>query len=372
MKKTVRTVLSLLLACTLLVLAVPVSAASVTVSYSLDGAVYKTQAVDGTVTLPDKPNATGVFVGWTAEIDGVKRLYPKGASVAVTEDTEFAALFISYETCDGASARVVNGDVSLRFTSMIAKADYDLLVGLLGEDALSFGTYITAKDYLYKTSFVFTLDALRAAGCDKYLDVPAGGFYKTDKDGYYIAGSVAHILSENYSRAYAGIGYLKLTYSDGSEGTVYSDFHYADNSRNIYDVVFSAYEDRNPDYDYIVPIGTHGSTYSASHSPYTVSQLDTMKTFLDSVAAVKITTGKDGLLVYSARAGEYYASPWRVVYEINEYEDATITVTPPDGVPLSSLKALFFGGSRMALDADRVTVTDTTVVIEHSSYSKPY
>lgn len=179
-------------------------------------------------------------------------------------------------------------------------------------------------------------------------------------------------MDENYSRAYAGIGYLKLTYSDGSQGTIYSDFHYADNSRNIYDVIFSAYEDRAPGYDYIVPIGTHGSTYSASHSPYTVSQLDVMKTFLDSVAAVKLTTDKDGLLIYSARTGAYYASPWRVVYEINEYEDAIITVTPPEGVPLSSLKSLFFGGSRMSFDADCVTVTDTTVVIEHSSFSKPY
>ena len=65
MKKTVRTVLSLLLASILLLTAIPVSAASVTVSFSLNGVVDSTQVDDGTVTLPDKPEkATGVFVGW--------------------------------------------------------------------------------------------------------------------------------------------------------------------------------------------------------------------------------------------------------------------------------------------------------------------
>ncbi len=373
MKKMFRAAFSLLLVCALLLTVLPVSAATVTASFSLDGAVYKTETVTGgTLTLPVPPSSAGVFVGWQTEIGGESKLYSAGASVSLTENTEFSALFVSYETCDGASARVVNGDVSLRFTSKIAKADYDALVSLIGEDALAFGTYITAKDYLYKTSFVFTLESLAAAGCHKYLDVEAKGFYKADKDAYYFAGSVAHILDENYSRAYAGIGYMKVTYSDGSVGTVYSDFHYSDNSRNIYDVIFSAYEDRDPTYSYIVPLGSHGSIYSASHSPYSVTQLDAMKVFLDSVAAIKLSTDANGLYVYSARAGEYYTSPWRVVYEINEYEDATVTVTPPEGVPLSALKALVFGGSRMAFDSEKVTVTDTTVVISHSSYSKPY
>ncbi len=373
MKKTVRAAFSLLLASLLLLTALPVAAADVTASFSLDGAVYKTEtASNGSVTLPAPPSAAGTFVGWQTEIGGEGKLYPAGASVDLTADTVFSALFVSYETCEGASVRVVDGDVSLRFTSMIAKSDYDALAAVLGADALAFGTYITAKDYLYKTSFVFTLEALAAAGCNKYLDVEAKGFYKADKDAYYFAGSVARILDENYSRAYAGIGYMKVTYSDGSVGTVYSGFHYSDNSRNIYDVVFSAYEDRDPTYSYVVPLGSHGSVYSASHSPYSVTQLDAMKTFLDSVAAIKLSTDSSGLYVYSARAGEYYTSPWRVVYEINEYEDATVTVTPPEGVALTALKALVFGGSRMALDSEKVTVTDSTVVISHSSYSKPY
>lgn len=365
-------IIPLLLALALLLSAVPAMAAGFTVSYSLNGSVYKTQEVsDGSVTLPAPPSATGVFVGWSAEIDGSQKLYPAGAAVKVTADTTFEALFIDYTTCEGASVRIFDGDVALRFTSKIAKSDFDRLVELVGLGSLRFGTYITAKDYLKRTSYSFTIEALKNAGFNKYLDIPAGGFYNEDKDYYYFAGSVGHILDENYSRDYSGIGYMGITYSNGAEATVYSTFHYVDNSRNIYQVVLSAYEDRDSSYQYIVPLGAHGNEYSATHSPYTLEQLDAMKKYLDAVASISIVANGD-VNAYIATKGTYYSTPWRVVYEMDEYERATITVTAAEPFTLADLKTLFFGGSRLALDAGQVTITETTVVIAHSSYSKPY
>lgn len=374
-KKIAKTAFLLFLACWLVVLSVPIGAASATASFAVDGTVYKTiSAVDGTVTLPSAPSGYGgVFVGWRVDRDGDK-IYPAGASVSLDEDAVFSAVFISYATCEGASVRIYDDDVALRFQSQIAKSDYALLTSILGESAISFGTYITAKDYLYKTSFVFTLEALATAGCNKYLDVEASAFYREDSLNYYVAGSVSHILPENYSRAYAGIGYMKVTYSDGSVGTVYSDFHYADNSRNIYKVVFTAYEDRNMSYPYIVPVGEHGNTHSLSHSPYTLTQLDAMKKYLDRVVSVTYEPdpSSDGY-IYSGLAGQYYRTPWRVEYEhINDYGDSHIIITPPAGGSLSNLYAIHFGGSRLVLTASNVTVTESTIVIAYSSYSKPH
>ncbi len=375
MKRIAKTAFLLFLACIFLFLSVPVNAASATATFTVGDAVYGTQtAVDGNVTLPSAPSGVeGIFVGWHADMGGDK-LYPAGASVPLSADTVFDAVLISYATCVGASVRVTSNDVALRFTSAIAKSDYAMLVDILGEDAITFGTYITAKDYLYKTAHVFTIEALAAAGFDKYLDVVAGAFYKEDANNYYIAGSVAHILPENYSRAYSGIGYMKVTYSDGSVGTVYSDFHYIDNSRNIYKVVFSAYEDRAPEYPFIIPVGVHGNTYSLTHSPYTVQQLDAMKKYLDSVVSVDYTADSNGDYVYFGVAGQYYSTPWRVAYEIVDRDnaEALVTITPPAGGSIEKLYAIHFGGTRIVLTSDLVTITESTIVITHSGFSKPH
>jgi len=376
MKKRSMVLCAVMLAVVCLFAAVPVGASSVTVNYTVDGAAYTTaEAVDGKVTLPAAPAASsGVFVGWTAEIGGEKVLYPAGATVAVSEAVTFDAVLISYATCEGASVRVANGDVALRFLSEIAKSDYDRLVSLVGDAGLSFGTYIVASEYLAKTGNVFTLEALAKAGYTKYLDVEAGGWYDMTANTYRVAGSVAHILDENYTRSYSGTGYIKVTYSDGSVGTVYSGFTYSDNARNIYKVVLAAYNDRSPDYAYVVPAGTHGSEF-VTHSPYNMQELDAMKIYLDSVAAVKYSTGADGKYVYTMLSDTYYTSIWRVSYDGDEYERNTVTITASAGHSISEIKALLFGGARLAwsgTDMTTVRVTESTIVIGHSAYSKPY
>lgn len=372
MKKRIRAIGALLLALSCLFSAVSVSAATLIATFKIENATAETLFVeDGTVTLPKPSKAVnGTFVGWHTEKDGADLLYPAGATVTLDADAVFDAVVISYDTCEGASVRLVEDNVALRFTSKIAKSDYELLTSYVGTSGIAFGTYIIAEDYLYKTLFTFTLEALQKAGYNKYLDIPATGWYEVDKDSCTIAGSVSHIRDENYSRSYAGIGYMKVTYSNGTVGTVYSSFHHEDNARNIYKVVFAAYEDRAANHMFVIPANVHGSEF-VTHSPYTLTQLDAMKKFLDSVAAVNITIAS-GKYVYTATTGTYYKSPWRVSYTSDEYDRYVVTVTAPVGSSVYDVKALFFGGARLAIANNaKVSVSASAIVIQHSAYSDP-
>ena len=55
-----------------------------------------------------------------------------------------------------------------------------------------------------------------------------------------------------------------------------------------------------------------------------------------------------------------------------EYDRYVITVTAPVGSSVYDVKALFFGGARLAIANNaKVSVSASAIVIQHSAYSDP-
>lgn len=358
MKKSKIAIISLLLAFILCLGAVPVGAVEATATFVVDGLTVGTAPVSGgRVTLAPVPSIAKGFVGWTATVNGETVLLPAGAvCTGVSEDVTFTAVTVSFVTDEGCSVRFLEGQVALRFTSTIALADYQRLVALTGSaENVSFGTYIVPEKYISTTQGRFTLEHLASKGFTKYVDVPAGSFYATTDTTATIAGSVGNILKNNYTLSYSGIGYMKLTYTNGTTSTVYAEFNQIKNSRNVLKTVLAAYNERDVKYDNLVIEGEH-----STHSPYTNTELALCRDFLDKVVMVKHNEKYE----YFAYPGGYYKSPWKITYTSDDYGRSTISATPPAGQTADMAMGVYLDGLRIV----KYRIEGGVLKFEHSSY----
>lgn len=372
MKKTRVFLLALVLTVATLLCAMTVLAQenpTVTFEYTVAGQTVvcaEKTAMGGAVTMPDAPELLKGFVGWYAEIDGVAHLLPAGGVCnAVTADTVFKAFSVDFSTDTTektASVRLRDGDVALRFMSSVSIASYEDLTDIVGKQSVSFGTYIVPLSYVKKE---FTLQALAAGGYTQYIDVPAGAFYSANDTHYTVAGSVGHIRYDHYTLKYTAIGYMKVKYTDGTEGTVYAAYNRDKNQASVAKTVLLAYEDRSAEqtdvnkYSVVTPSGT-------SYSRFTTDELALCEDFLNKIALVGVGFGSDNKYQYFVYKTKYYVSPWSVSYVLDPWENATITVTAPQGRTIDEIMGIYVDGARFSLK--NATVTDGKLVFERSSY----
>ena len=358
MKKCRTAIISLLLAAVLCLAAIPVGAFAATATFVVDGLTVATVPVSGgSVTLAQTPGIAKGFVGWTATLNGETVFLPAGAvCTGVSEDVTFTAVTASFVTDEGCSVRLREEQVALRFTSTINRADYEKIVALAGgEENVRFGTYIVPSKYVSTAQGRFTLESLANVGYTKYVDVPAGAFYSVTDTTATIAGSIGNILKNNYTLEYSGIGYMKLRYTNGAEGTIYAEFNQIKNSRNILKVVLAAYNERDIKYDNLVIEGSQ-----STHSPYTNMELSICRAFLDKVVMVAHNE-KYEYFVYPAG---YYKSPWQITYTSDQYGRSTISAIPPAGVTAEVAMGVYLDGLRIT----KYRVEGGVLKFEHSSY----
>ena len=355
--------LLLILALVLCLTALPVAAedGAPTATFTLNGSTtYATLPVtDGSVTLLKTPNTLSGFCGWQAEIDGKTVFLPAGATcTGLTGDVTFKAVTASFVTDTGCSVRLRENQVGLRFTSTLVTADFEKIVALAGgRDKVSFGTYIVPSRYVTDAQGVFTLEALAQAGRTMYIDVKAGAFYKTTETTSTLAGSVSGILKGNYTMEYTGRGYMKITYTDGSVGTVYADYNQTNNSRNILTTVLDAYNDRDESYGNLI-VEKIGST----HSPYTNTEIAMMRAFLDKV----ILVGHDMQYNYFVLPTEYYESPWKITFSSDSFDVRTIFAEPPEGMTAEDAMGVYLDG--LVIPLSKTSIQNGKLVFKRDSY----
>ena len=357
-----RTFITLILALSLCLCVFPVAAEDGvdTASFMVGDRKVSTATIeDGSVTLVDAPATVAGFCGWMATIGDKTVFLPAGGTCAgLSGDVVFSAVTADFVTDTGCSVYLREGKIGLRFTSTIKNADYETLAMLAGgKDHISFGTYIVPARYITDTHGSFTLEELLEIGHKTYIDVPASDFYSTTSTTSTIAGSVTNILKGNYTMEYTGVGYMKITYTDGSHGKVYASYNQIDNSRSILKTVLSAYNDRDESYKNLV-LEDIGST----HSPYTPAELAVMREFLDQVVLV----GHDMSYKYFVLPTGYYVSPWKITYSSDEYGRNMIYAEPPKSMTASDVMGVYLDGLVIALR--RTKVQNGRLVFEHDSY----
>ena len=365
MNKRRYSLLALLLALVTVLMAYPVLADDGVdkATFVVDGRTVATATIeDGSVTMAKTPGIAVGFCGWTATVDDKVIFLPAGATCqGLTGDVTFTAVTVSFMTDPSCSVRLKDDDVALRFTSTIVTEDYERLVEVAGgSDNVAFGTYIVPARYVTDAGNKFTLEALAKVGRKKYIDVPAGAFFKTTETTSTIAGSVGRIKPGNYTLEYTGIGYMKITYTNGDVGTVYALYNQMKNSFSILRIVLDAYNDRDESYGNLV-VEELGST----HSPYTFTELGIMKKFLDRVVLV----GHDADYNYFAYKTPYYKTPWTITFSTDEYGRNQIFATPPSGMTAEDACGIYLDG--LSIPLKRSKVENGRRVFVHDSYVTP-
>ncbi len=150
----------------------------------------------------------------------------------------------------GASMRVAAdmNATGLRFETRIDKTAYDALAADANVASIKTGTLILPTDYLTDNSVELTKAALDAADVT-YLDIVNDeNEWASTADGYYtFCGSITNIKTGNHDRAFSGVGYMEITYENGSTEIFYGGYNAQDHSRTVKAVATAAYN--SGDYD---------------------------------------------------------------------------------------------------------------------------
>lgn len=182
------------------------------------------------------------FAGWFAEVNGKKIFLPEGAEYTVTCDVDFSPMWVGIDMQIGAAVRTVS-PTGLRFYTQIDTDCYNAIKAI--DSNVKCGTLICPLDYL--NGFDFTLKGL-SDNNKTFLDIQNQAFAVENPLYKEFRGVISNIKEKNYSRPFAGRGYIKFTYTNGEEKTIYSDFSEVDNARAVSDVARKALEDPNANY----------------------------------------------------------------------------------------------------------------------------
>ena len=197
-------------------------------------------AIDGVVV---EEGLSQVFVGWTTDLETLPDLYPAGYKFKITQATQLYAVWIGLELEDGASVRLNStADSSgIRFTTNVDSAVYKKLSGYI----LGTGTFVVPTEYLAKVEFAHSsFDDARY-----YMDVKTNTWrvQSEDVDVWKYAAALVSFPKSQYARALSARAYLKINFTSG-EGYVYTIYDEEVNSRSMYQVATSAYNDDKNDY----------------------------------------------------------------------------------------------------------------------------
>ncbi|MBQ6980549.1 MAG: hypothetical protein IJQ07_07920, partial [Clostridia bacterium] len=231
-------------------------------------------------------------------IGGMDYFYGDTPSVNVATTVNITEV-LNFYTRGGASIRLSgDGVTGLRFESRINTADYNAIIE--NYDDVEFGTYIAPKALLDAylvanagTTFKDYFGQAQGSGTStKYVKVVNVGIYNSatyESDGYVkYFGSLANIYEVNYYTKFVGVGYVKFTKGVNTY-VIFGATTLKNTTRTVYDVAKNAYNDTSED--------------------YSVSQLNSIKVYIDAVADLTYKLGN--LSVNEVITEREYSSPYQ-------------------------------------------------------------
>ena len=280
-----------------------------------------------TLPRPSALNAGEVFAGWYAPATGNKAAVFLPAGATVTEDiaTELTAVFVRMSTRADAEVRLVDGDEGVRFVTDINREDFARLA--LYSTALSMGTLIVRKEsynlvqsayWRPQTNGVLSHETVAILGApwNNYLDVVTTGSYTETRNTFSIAGSVSQIPSKMLCQNFVGVGYVKLTYTNGAVGYVYADYSTEGETR-LYALAATAFGDRVAVQDEEHPYKT-----AAGYTAYDPSQIAFMQGVLDRVVNLTFVRENNTWKPVILPNVKAYNAPYTIVSSANNNEFA--------------------------------------------------
>ena len=224
-----------------------------------------TGAVNAKFYLPELSKSGHTFIGYN--VGGA--IYPAGYSLTLVGDITLRAVFIEFSMINGASVRVVNPE-GLRFTSHIAKADYDYLTD--NGIAVEMGTVIVkASDIttggIYDFGLITTDTEIMNANV-----VSTVRYFAANRLVFNAA--LVGISAKNYGEVYAARSYITVTYADDSQKTYYASF--SGNARSVREVASEALADTSAVYS-----SEYCTFYEGAYVRYSANALAALREFVE-------------------------------------------------------------------------------------------
>ena len=175
-----------------------------------------------------------VFVGWTTDLNTLSTLYPAGYELKLTGDITLYPVWINFNLRQGAGVRKT-GESGIRFLVDVDGKAYSAWSanGLI----LGSGTLVVPTSYL-DSGRAFIHESFPTG---YFVDVPTETWIAQSGDVHTFAAALVNISPAQYARSMSARGYLKIKFSDGSVGYIYTPYSKDLHARSIYEVATKAY-----------------------------------------------------------------------------------------------------------------------------------
>lgn len=201
---------------------------NVSITYTTELGTFTQYAGKNSEYVLSNGKAYDAFIGWVAN----GQLYDAGEVISIgTSNLAFEALEIDFAMDNGAAIRLAGAadESGIRFTTRIDNAALKALLGQYGIVSYTFGTLIMPYDYLETDQAPNLTDF--AVGTE-VQQIPCTAWELVDGNAVYY-GAMKDLYTGNYDRLFAGRGYAILTFADGTEQIVYTNFDKDENVRSV-------------------------------------------------------------------------------------------------------------------------------------------
>ncbi len=218
--------ITLLLLCFTLLISCHNPSDDSTITFAENGVVTKqvTTEAAGAVTLPTPAGLRARYcIGWYAKNGDDTIFLPVGASYAYEagESKTFSPLYVHLTTAGTATldTEVTGGGIA--FSTTIERADWTKLTSIT--ENVSCGTLIArVADVSALGSLTHT--AFTAAQKPPAADLTATSWQAESEKALTFSATLAGISDEDIVTLYTAIGYIKITYTGGSDAYVYAEY----------------------------------------------------------------------------------------------------------------------------------------------------
>jgi len=276
------------------------------------------------------------FIGWN--VGG--RLVEAGTFNRISSNVTVEATGIGFSLVNGAAMSTKRNASELIFAAKISKADYAALTALgvtVEPHIVTVPTENLRAAYGYISPEHLAIEGLEAP-----VDTVATDWLDENDNYYFYGASVSGIT--DVTKEYSAVAYLKITLPNGNVIEVYADYNESNNSRTLYDVALSAYNDRTTvrvKGAYTKLVAYNGIR---TYSPYGMIKRGHIKDVLDSMVVLKTDNN-------SVKAsGDFYDEPYKLSYEPNE-TGYNVTVENAFGWKVEDVKGIIVDGELLPTDS---------------------
>lgn len=337
---------------------------------------YDTAAAAGVVTLPAPAGVHAKFcAGWQATVGEQNIFLPVGASYAYEAGATviFTPVYLHATTLSTAQLYFSAEGNGIQFITTISTAEWDKLCSAAA--SINRGTLIVEHDALDETT-PLNHTSFEAIATTKVNAVSNDWLMQVGSENSYY-GAITNIITSDLAQKYTAIGYVTVTYTDGTAATFYASYVGGAPANSLWSLSVAAVHD-------LADVQSEAYPYAAGgkFSPYTDEQRGYLNTYAKTLTLVidneiegSISLDPIYLAQYEQRIISESSVDWYLIKNALsiKYEGALV-VTRKDGTPLTQdeVVAMVLNTGKKLLTWTNFQFYNGMMLIPYSNFSDNY